>query len=169
MKMNKNIILACFSGMGKTTAASNERYIDVQKIIEEKYGTEDKQKYYVSTIIDLLEKNSNKVLLINTYSNVLNELKNNDIEYIIISPDINIKNNFMERYQERNDDSFFIKRKLNFFENKVRALVHRQCEYIVVIKNSDVFLLDIIENVIHEFKRELFNNYNDKYYWLITK
>lgn len=133
-----NIIIAGFPGVGKSFLTNDNIYyckyghdihydvIDLESSIfhweynavtGEKRENPNWVKNYVEAIIAQFkssENNRNKFILISTHEEVLQELANRKITFIIVAPKEQLKNEYMIRYLRRGNDAIFIK---NMYSN----------------------------------------------------
>lgn len=169
MKREKGYIIFGFPGIGKSTLANNKdsfvKFIDLESscFYDSNGNKPDKwYEYYGNIAIDLA-KQSNYVF-VSTHSDVLKYITqkvNNDINYfdirlLIVYPQINLKNDWIEKLQKRyqrtqsQKDKKALDRVIEHFEedinnlndftktNKIRSLI---------INKNDYDLNDYIKNI----------------------
>lgn len=115
--MKKAIIICGFPGVGKTSAANNRRSIlDAESsAFSYKWDTEppfgrERNSEFPKNYIDFLQENESEydVVLASSHRVVRDELKYAGMQYIIVAPKRELKNEYLIRYLQRGSDIDFI-------------------------------------------------------------
>lgn len=141
LKRNNCLIISCFAGVGKNYAIKYLKDKGYKINTIEKYKNFDKSKFS-QNIKKLADKSD--LLFIPYYLNFEKDI-DKDIEYILVYPELSLKNQYIDRYK-----------KLKFSKNQIKYLsdnwehMIKNCKenkYGISI-NQDTTLLDIIDPLI---------------------
>lgn len=108
---------------------------------EEKKRNPDFPKNYIEHILKNID--TADIILVSTHDEVRKELEDNDIKYTLVYPDISLKDEYVERYKERGNDTSFI----NFIEsnwNDMIAILEKESYPTHIKLKSGEFLSDVI-------------------------
>ena len=110
----KTIIVCGFPGVGKTLAASWAAGVVIDCDSSRFHYTSEGEervgwvKQYVDQIESLAKKGEYTVVLTSTHAQVLNELDNRGLDYIIVLPRRDCKDEYLGRYLKRGSDFDFV-------------------------------------------------------------
>lgn len=149
--MKNTIIISGFPGIGKSFVC--EKYRDSDIIISDSDSSlfswlepGVRNPEFPNNYVEHIIENIGKVdyILISSHDIVRKALAERGIQYILVYPDISLRDEYINRYIQRGSSEEFINNIKNTFEEFVY-----QCEndeYAIKIKlNSDIYLLDIID------------------------
>lgn len=103
--MNKTYIIAGFPGVGKSWLKNN--YGDlISDSDSSKFPKDEFPQNYINHIKSLIGEKL--VILVSTHKEVLNKLEDEKIPYILVYPDKNLKQEYLERYKQRGSPEGFI-------------------------------------------------------------
>lgn len=154
--MNK--IISAFPGIGKTTLvqtnknyidleSSDYKWLDIDKVlsIEERKGTaktinSDFPENYIKKIIELTDMGFN--VLISSHKEVRKALQAQGIEYTIILPSLDMKEEMINRYLSRGNQESFVNLLKTNYEKFVEDLSMDPNEKIIL--KSGQYLSDLI-------------------------
>lgn len=115
--MRKAIIICGFPGVGKTTVSNNRRNIlDAESsAFSWKWDTEppfgkERNPEFPQNYIGFLKENEGEydVILASSHGAVRDGLKYDGMQYIIVAPERELKNEYLKRYLKRGSDIDFI-------------------------------------------------------------
>lgn len=171
--MKRTIVVAAFPGCGKTYMFNNrngEKYTMLDSdssqfswIINES-GEKERNPDFPANYIEHIKENIGKVdvIFVSTYDTVLDALYNAAIPHFIIKPQLNMKNNFIKRYEERGNDESFIKFISSNWVNFLEALNRRysvMCRLYSLSEDTPYINTDILDRFFN-IKRYMNNNGN---------
>lgn len=109
--MNKTYIIAGFPGVGKSWL-KNKYGNNISDSDSSKFSKDNFPQNYIDHIKSLI---GNKiVILVSTHKDVLNKLEEEGIEYSLVYPNRDLKQEYLERYKQRGSPEGFI----NLLDNK---------------------------------------------------
>ena len=141
--MNKTYIIAGFPGVGKSWLKN--KYGDkISDSDSSQFPKDEFPQNYINHIKSLI---GNKiVILVSTHKEVLQELENNNIDYILVYPNRELKDEYLERYKQRGSPEGFI----NLLNNKWDEF-HNDLEntkpFKRIVLNKGEFLKDILNKL----------------------
>lgn len=112
-----HIIICGFSGVGKSTAEQKHKNVfDFESsayshIFEPPMIGEKNKNFprnYIDAVVGHMEEHYNCVYLLSCHKEVRDELKNRGIDYIIVMPDSDCKNEYLKRWLRRGSSVEFI-------------------------------------------------------------
>lgn len=116
--MKKAMVICGFPGVGKTSVANNRvNILDAESSAfswiwnpENLEKGRERNPAFPGNYIDFIRENIEKydVILVSSHQAVRYALKAEGIQYIIVAPDYNCKNEYMIRYIQRGSDIDFI-------------------------------------------------------------
>lgn len=128
--MSKEYIICGFSGIGKSTAEQKHRqiidfestgYSHIWKNGENR-GKDPKFPYnYVDKLVELIDDEEATFYLLSCHKEVRDELKRRGIDYIIVLPTIEQKNEYLKRWLKRGSSMDFIKSMSYRWEDMIRS------------------------------------------------
>lgn len=155
-------VIAAFPGTGKTWCYMNrlERTKDLAILDSDssKFPKEDFPANYIRHIKDNLGKVD--VIFVSTHEAVRNALIEEEIEHLVIYPDIESKGDYMDRYNKRNSPEPFIKlmdSKWEEFIKSVEDINSKFCTKLVLGKNE--YITDLLWSILEGSYPELENRH----------
>lgn len=151
------LILCGFPGVGKTYLCKNNdnyKILDIDsspfKWVQGKNGerTDEKVSDFPQNYISYILKNINNadILLISTQSEVINEIKSLKLNYFIVYPDKSLKEEYYNRYYDREDLPRFVLNDNNQFENMIDIIEMEDSNRLIKLKSNE-HISDVIERV----------------------
>lgn len=135
-------VISAFFGCGKTTATlklkDKKRILDLDASLF--YNNNFPKNY-----IDCLKKNIDKydIIFVCSHEIIRNEMKKNNIEYILYYPDISRKNEIIELYKQRGNNERFLKFINNNFVNFIESIENDKYSKLKIkLKNECDFILN---------------------------
>ncbi len=128
--MCKEFIICGFSGIGKSTAEQKHRQImDMESsgwhyLFENGFIIGENPKFptnYIDSLIELMEKGEARFYLLSCHKEVREELKARGIDYIIVLPTIEQKNEYLKRWLKRGSPIEFIKSMNDRWEYMIKS------------------------------------------------
>lgn len=133
----KNTIICGFAGVGKSYLAKNvEGYVDLEST------PFNKNWDLYSNVAIHMQKNGYTPML-SCHKELRQILKEKGVDYIVVCPRIEHKNNYLQRYKERGNDKEFIKLFEDNFEKFIQEIVDEE-ENVVFLEKEYTTLSDII-------------------------
>jgi hypothetical protein len=117
-KMKDKYIICGFSGVGKSTAEQKHNnvvdfessafshFFDPQKMGEK---NPEFPRNYIDALCELVDKGKGSIYLLSCHQEVRDELKARGIDYIIVMPSADQKNEYLKRWLKRGSSVEFIK------------------------------------------------------------
>lgn len=157
------MLYSCFAGVGKSHLAKIDNlYIDLESSdfqwvypddlslsVEERKSTKNKRRNsqfpinYINAMKDYLKQG--KRVLISSQPEVLDLVKKYDLPLTTVSLDPKLKDIYLKRYKERGNNEDFIDLMDKNFNNFCKDLISNDhASSIIIIKNPDMYLSDII-------------------------
>lgn len=139
--MTKAILISAFPGTGKTYLT----YCSIKKILDSDSSKFDK-KEFPKNYINHINENIYKVdiILISSHNEVRKALVDNGLEFLLVYPDITLKNEYLQRYRKRGSDEVFIKLlELNWYSWIYGLQNQDSCIHVVL--QSGLYLSDYLK------------------------
>ncbi len=117
-KKNKNyqtLLISAFPGCGKSYLFNHP---DGLKILDSDSSKFDKNNFpenYIQHIKENIDKAD--IILISSHEDVRKALVENNLSFLLVFPKINLKNEYLKRYEERGSPESFIKLLNNNWDN----------------------------------------------------
>lgn len=155
------MILSCFAGSGKTFVANElENFVDLESSdfqwifpkdlklgVEERKGTVDKlpNEHFVTDYVNAIEKEHllEKIVLIACQPQVLEELEKRKLPYSMVTPTLENKDIFIDRYKQRGNNDSFVELMDSRFELFVNSILNNKYADNIFILEGNQFLYDI--------------------------
>ncbi len=101
------ILISAFPACGKSTFYNE--YKDELVVLDSDSSTFDKSEF-PQNYMDHIKENMDKadVIFISSHKEVREALKENDLDFTVVYPSIELKEEYMERYKNRGNDEGFI-------------------------------------------------------------
>lgn len=106
MKKDSSIIIAGFPGVGKSYLHSIYGDNQISDSDSSKFPKEDFPNNYIKHIKSLIGKK--KIILVSTHKEVLKGLEEENIDYILVYPRSECKDEYLQRYKNRKSPQEFI-------------------------------------------------------------
>lgn len=140
--IKSTLLVSAFPGVGKSYLfKNNEKY----NVLDSDSSKFDKD-LFPSNYIDHIKENIGKVdiILISTHDVVRKSLEENNLLFILVYPDISLKDEYIGRYNERGNDDNFIKILGENWENWIED-IETQKGCIKIKLESGEYLSNILE------------------------
>jgi len=136
------ILISAFPGVGKSYLFKN---LKDYKILDSDSSTFDKD-LFPGNYIDHIKQNIGVVdiIMISTHDVVRKQLEENGLFFLLVYPDISLKDEYIGRYNERGNDDNFIKILGENWENWITD-IEKQKDCFKVKLQSGQFLGDFIK------------------------
>jgi hypothetical protein len=151
--MKKYYIICGFSGIGKSTAEQkNRRIIDFESsIYSHNFNCElgimgakniNFPRNYIDGLIELIEKDVATYYLLSCHKEVRDELKARGLDYIIVMPTKDQKNEYLKRWLKRGSSDSFITMMNDRWDEMIKSCEEDNAPKIYLDKGE--FLSDLI-------------------------
>lgn len=137
----KATLISAFPGTGKSYLFKNSD----KKVLDSDSSKFDK-KYFPDNYIQHIKDNINDVdyILISSHEVVRKALDDNNLKFILVYPDITLKDEYLKRYKERGSDKKFIDILDKNWEDWIKQLDKQKCFKRIVLK-KDEYLTDYVK------------------------
>ena len=122
------MIISAFCGVGKSYLCNNDNYTEVE--CWEYSNDPNFPKNYVKEVKKQLK--TNEIVFISTNPVVLDELKRQGLNFILLYPDVSLKDEYMSRYKSRGSHKDFIETLDKHWYSWLTELEEYQCNKIKV-------------------------------------
>lgn len=153
--MSKRIVIAGFSGIGKTTLASKYKNVidlDAAEFVyddsnmlhipfEKRKGEERKTNpFWPQNYINAIKKAQKKydIILVWDREDIIKEYINNEIDFILCYPSKDSLKNYIKRYRARGNSEKYIKWKLAQYDDKMKYFKSLNVKKIVLTDNQTI-------------------------------
>ena len=128
--MSNEFIICGFSGIGKSTAEQKHRQImDMESsgwhyLRENGFTIEKNPDFptnYIDSLIEFIEKDEARFYLLSCHKEVREELKNRGLDYIIVLPTVEQRNEYLKRWLKRGSPIEFIKSMNDRWEDMIKS------------------------------------------------
>ena len=130
--MNNKYVICGFSGVGKSTAEQKHNnvvdfessgyshFFDIKKMGQKNTAF---PRNYIDALCEMMDKGKEDIYLISCHEEVREELKARGIDYIIVLPTLDQRNEYNKRWLKRGSSAEFIK-----MMNEKWLQMHVSCE-----------------------------------------
>ena len=134
-------IVSGFSNIGKSSLSNYKdiHYIDFDTCYFKKI--DNWVNIYIDCLLALQDKY--EYVFITTYGDILEELEKRNIEYTLVFPERELKEEYRQRAIDRNSDSDFVEGFFSRWDTHIDDCLKRKTKNKIVLK-SGMFLSDII-------------------------
>lgn len=140
--MIKTILCAAFCGTGKTFICKNAQYKAIEVEYWEYKGSEKEFLQDVKKQIGLVD-----IIFLGTDIDSLYLLQNEGLDIVLVYPQKNLRNEYLDRYIERDNPYDFIGSMMKYWDNRIDELSDlRHCKHFVL--ESGQYISDIIDQFI---------------------
>ena len=135
------LVVSGFPGVGKTHLFNNKE-IDILDSDSSKFDKSDFPSNYIRHIKENLGKVD--VILVSSHKDVRDALHNESIDFTLVYPSRELKNEFIERYKNRGSNEKFIELVSNNWDSWINELESQEgCKHIQL--KSGEYLSDVIK------------------------
>ncbi|WRM43353.1 hypothetical protein [Staphylococcus phage LY01] len=154
--MNTKII-AAFPGTGKSYIKNNITFLktsdsdlnsfswsikDGKKVKDPRFP-----KNYIHYIKSLYYKNVMDYIFVSTHKEVIQELIDSNLDFVVVYPKRSDKNLYLERYKEKGSDSKFIELLDNMFDSFVDDIEDKIPEENRIELNHNEYLANVLDKI----------------------
>lgn len=139
-KKKNTILCTAFPGTGKSHFYNNS-----DKIVLDSDSSNFDKKYFPQNYIEHIKKNIGKadIILISSHDVVRNALVKEKLDFVLVFPDISLKDEYLQRYKDRGSDENFIKLLDKNWEGWITELQNREgCKKIIL--KSGQYISDVM-------------------------
>jgi hypothetical protein len=103
----ETLVISAFPGCGKSHLFRENK----DKIVLDSDSSKFDKSDFPNNYIEHIKKNIGKadIILVSSHKEVRDALVDNDIKFTLVYPDISIKDEYLQRYKDRNSPESFIK------------------------------------------------------------
>jgi len=149
-KAQRNTVICGFPGIGKSTAEMAGRIaVDMEStsyhFIFDETGKHDNPRWpgnYVDVIEEMARNGAESYILVSTHREVRDELTMRGIDYVIVMPQWNLKDEYLARYLYRGSPAHFISEMSDNWERDMKSLSDDGAP--VIMLTSGMYLTDIL-------------------------
>lgn len=173
--MKNTKIISGFPGVGKSYLFNTKNNNEMFKILdsdssefswikdENGNNTKERNPEFPNNYIKHIKDNIGKVdvIMVSSHDIVRKALKDNDIEYYIVYPSKQLKDEYIRRYKERGNNEGFINFISNNWDNFIDDIENDDFPIHIKLSDSsyylkDIFTTSICDNEINYFEKENF-------------
>lgn len=144
MNRLNNIAISAFPGLGKSWVYDNQP--DDLKIYDSDSSMFDKKHFpqnYIKHIKSRLSDES--IVLVSSHENVREEMSKQGVPFILVYPDISLKDAYLRRYEERGSPPEFVDMMDDNWEKFVDSCQNNShTKYTACIQDANVYLYDVL-------------------------
>ena len=143
-KINGTMLVSAFPGTGKTYLVNHDAYLGCFSIMDSDSSKFDKSNFPQNYIAHIKENIGIKShILISSHKEVRAALVLHSLPFVLVYPDISLKEEYIGRYKKRGNSDVFIKLINDHWEEWISELtIQVGCEHIVL--KSGQFLTNFI-------------------------
>lgn len=119
------MIIAGFLGVGKTSLAERypEAFMDIDSSVHAYLKDGSKNPSFITDYYeDIIKNHEHKHITSSTHLQLIELFKKNNIEHVIVLPDIELKDVYISRYKNRENTDDFIQKIYNNWEKWITRL-----------------------------------------------
>lgn len=135
---NKTYIIAGFPGVGKSWL-KNKLGDEVSDSDSSKFPKDEFPQNYINHIKSLI--GNKKIILVSTHKDVLNNLEKENLDYILVYPNRELKDEYIKRYKERGSPQAFLDLLNNKWDSFINDMENANPKKRIVL-NKGEFLKD---------------------------
>lgn len=137
----KALLISAFPGTGKSYLFKNSKNLKVLDSDSSKFDKKDFPENYIKHIKNNM--NEADIICISSHKEVREALVDNNLDFVLIYPEKNLKEEYIKRYKDRGSDENFIKLLDTNWDNWLKELDDQEgCDKIRLSKGE--FLIDKI-------------------------
>jgi hypothetical protein len=137
--MDKGIIICGFAGIGKSYFAKRTRSVDLE-------STPFNKNWEIYSNVAIHMSNNGYNVLLSCHKEIRDMLRSKEIKFITVMPDVNLKEEYIQRYMDRFNTIEFIKLMTENFEKFITEI--KENEKNIVILKSNEYLIDVVLKLI---------------------
>lgn len=139
----KTILCSAFPGTGKTYYYMNPYNVALDSD-SSKFDKSNFPQNYIEHIKSKIGKTD--IIFISSHKEVRDALIENNLEFILVYPDISLKEEYLERYRKRMNTDDFVKLLDNNWGEWINQLQNQEgCKHIVLKSNE--FISDVLGDI----------------------
>lgn len=156
--MKQTIVISGFPGVGKSyfMSKAKEKGLVVLDSDSSKFSwkkdvngnnTKEREPRFPQNYIEHIRDNIFKadIILVSSHENVRQALRNNNINYYLVYPEINLKDEYIQRYKKRGNDESFIKFIDSSWDAFITAIEAETFPTLIPLKRNE-YLGDLFKN-----------------------
>lgn len=142
-KIIKTKVYSAFPGCGKTTYFNTTN----RNVLDSDSSKFDKKKFpqnYLEHIKRNIVKDDVDKIMVSSHKEIRDALTSNQIPYVLVYPERDLKDEYIQRYKERGNQDSFIELLENNWDNWMDEMDNQKGCYKVRLKSGQ-FLTDVID------------------------
>jgi hypothetical protein len=137
------ILISAFPGTGKSYLHKNSK-LYVKDSDSSKFDKNDFPRNYIDHIKSHRYANAD-IICISSHENVRNALVENNLPFLLVYPDISLKDEYLEIYRSRGDSDDFINLISDNWDNWITQLMNQKhCIHVVLPTDQSISTIPII-------------------------
>ena len=133
---NSKTIISGFPGIGKSYCFDNVKDIDISDSDSSKFDKANFPQNYIEHIKNL----TNEYALVSSHATVRDALTQEKIPFILVYPDISLKDEYIERYKARGSSAVFIELVNNNWAGWITELENQKVSFISNFNPINIFM-----------------------------
>lgn len=155
--MKNTVIVSAFPGTGKSYIAKNNKDLIILDSDSSEFSWISKgvrNPEFPKNYIEHIKENIGKadVIFVSTHKEVRRALALSQLDYTLVYPNINLRNEYIERYEQRGNDKAFIDMMENSWENFILDCSLETRPEKIRLCGSDQYISDILNKVLDNEK-----------------
>lgn len=143
--LEKVNVIAGFPGIGKSDFVSKNTELNIKDSDSSEWDKKDFPNNYLDHIQELID--SGYTILSSTHEDVRNGLEERGISYILVYPEVNLKEEYIERYKKRGSPDAFIEMMDAKWEEFIQSCDESE-PYKRIRLTSGEYLSDVIKDLL---------------------
>ena len=148
------VVVSGFPGVGKTTLFSKNEGLVLLDSDSSKFSWEDAANRvrhsewpanYISHILENM--NSADAIFVSSHQEVRDALVANDLAFVLVYPGLEMRDEYIQRYKDRGNKSFFVALLEENYEEWIQGLMEQQHCVHVVLKPGQ-YLSDVFTHIL---------------------
>lgn len=152
------LIISGFPGVGKSTAFSTAANLVIKDSDSSQFDKADFPQNYIAHIKQCIDDKVD-IVFVSSHKEVRDVLTENNIWYVLLYPDISLKNEYLERYKQRGSSQKFIDLVESNWENWISDC-NTYGKYLPITLESGEYATDYLSKISQTcFSEVVYNNY----------
>lgn len=140
MQEKNTILVSAFPGVGKSYLKEK-----ITSLVKDSDSSQFDKKDFPANYIRHIKENMGKydLILISSHKDVRDALVEENFSFFLVYPDINLKDEYIERYKQRGSDKNFVKLLENKWDEWIQQLIEQEGKCQKIVLSSGEYLSDI--------------------------
>lgn len=139
------MIISAFPGTGKSTIAKEYPtiFMDIDSSVHHKLEDGTKNPSFIDDYYNDIVKNmKDKHILVSSHHELLAKLKENNIDFIVVVPDIELRDHYLVKYHRRGNSDEFVQTLHDNWDHWIKNITSRYDNVLILKKHE--YIIDYI-------------------------